>query len=654
MAKERIQFSKRTALLITAAAFLATLMGFGWLLFSLHHEGLKTRTERLYYLPYQFTQLERIKQDQARVPLQMGVREVEPGVFEHTLEIQSSAGERVARMSELGLELSAPTEWRLISADVTFQGNEGAKKSTNFVTSEEKKQGTNSSILLKAMPKAQDANPGSERGLLTIKSTGSSEISVWVQKSIGKPGSPILWTSVPNAEGDPAYASISGWFRYSEEGIPSYSKAQLLAHTWGLGVSGNRVIYTLVGIALLLWISGMSLLLVPDLMAVKVIPRVLGGAVGCTLILGAICVIFSFIFPPFHGPDEVHHFSGYIESSGRENLATNSLAIANLGGFDRIHRKNTEKITSIDVAINKQAEWPPDTTNPYIVGRSPLGMAIWKSVKGFINDENAGLAMLQLRIINGFFVALCLLLALAVSGSIFPMRHLTPWFSAPVLLIPCIAHYSTVVSNYPFLIGGYVIQMVVLGILWVSLDSPALSNRNLAKIGALLGLGLGISLCSADNAIVTLPFWGIILPAWLMARRLSEQLQATGMKDSVVLLGSMIGTLILFCIALAPVSINHSFLPGMTSTKLAEILPTHGSQFLAGICLIALYVTSVSALTYTIGIVGTRAGKKSWRVPWRTLGFAVIALITFALVIWKAPTVPEIDLSKGGNTTAMK
>jgi len=641
---------QRVAILL---AYMATIVGFGWLLFSLHHEGLKTRTERLYYLPYQIFQADRQKQEQARVPIKLQSRQVEPGVYEHTLEIQSGVGESLARMSELGLELSAPSEWALISADVTLQGHEGTKKNPNLVTSKPKKQGTNSIILLKAKSGAQKANPGPERGLLSIKSYGSPELSVWVQKSSGKPVSEILWTSIPNTEGDPVNASLSGWFRYSEEGVPSYSRAQLLAHAWGMGVSGNRVIYALVGIAFLLWISGMGLLLVPNLIP-KVIPRFLAEAIGCSLILGAICAIFSFIFPPFHGPDEVHHFSGYIESIGREDLLCKSLAIANLGSFNRIHRKNTEKVTSIDVVINKQAEWPPDTTNPYVVGRSPLGMAIWKGVKGFINDENAGHAMLQLRIINGLFVAASLLFALAVAGSIFPIRHLAPWFSAPVLLIPCIAHYSTVVSNYPFLIGGYVIQMVVLSILWASLDSSQISDRNLAKFGTLLGLGLGISLCSADNAMVTLPVWGVILPAWLMARRLSEGLQVTGMKDSVILLGSLIGTLIIFCIALAPVSINHSFLPGMTSTKLAQILPVHGSQFIAGIGLVVIYSAALVAFTSLLCVVGPKIWKLSWRIPWRTAGFVVLAFITIALMLWKAPPVPEIDLSRGGNTTAIK
>jgi hypothetical protein len=654
MSKEWIQFSKHTTLLITAAAFLATLMGFAWLLLSLHHEGLKTRAERLYYLPYQLVQAEQAKLDEARMPIKLQSREIEPGVYEHTLEIQSSAGERVAQMSELGLELSAPSEWKLISADVTFQGNEGTKKSANFATSEQKKQGTNSSVLLKAMPKAQDANPGSERGLLTIKSTGSSEISVCVQKSNGKPVSEILWTSVPNAEGDPAYGSLSGWFRYSEEGVPSYSKAQLLAHTWGLGVAGNRVIYTLVGIAFLLWVSGISLLLVHDLMAVKVIPRVLGGAVGCTLIFGSICLIFSFIFPPFHGPDETNHFFTYTKIAGKESLEKGALELANKGCFQRIHRRADNKFVLRDALEIRNEEWPHYGSHHYPLDRSPLERVCWKTLGKIMSHENADSVMLQLRVFNGLFVALCLLLALAVAGSIFPMRHLAPWFSAPVLLIPCIAHYSTVVSNYPFLIGGYVIQVVVLGILWASLDSSQISNRNLAKNGALLGLGLGIALCSADNAMVTLPFWGVILPAWLMARRLSEALQTTGMKDAVVLLGSMIGTLIIFCIALATVSINHSFLPGMTSTKLAQILPVHGSQFVAGIGLIVIYSAALVAFTWLLSVAGPKIYKISWRIPWRTAGFVGLALITIALMLWKAPPVPEIDLSRGANTTAIK
>jgi hypothetical protein len=642
---------QRVAILLV---YMASIVGFGWLLLSLHHPGLKTRTERLYYLPYQNYQEGVIKQSEARVPLRMSVREVESGIFEHSLEVRSSSVESLARMTELGLELSAPSEWALISAVVTFQGNEGTKNSPYFVTSEPKKQGSNSSILLKAKSGAQNANPRPERWLLTIKSSGTSELSVWAQKSIGKPVSPILWTSVPNTEGGPVYASLSGWFRYSEEGVPNYSKAQLLAHTWGMGVAGNRVIYTLVGIAFLLWVSGINLLLVPKLMT-KVIPCYLAGAAGGSLIFTSICLIFSVIFPPFHGPDEVYHFLGYAETSKRENLASNSLEIANLGSFHRIHRIINEKVTSIDLVIENRAEWPPETANPYIAGRSPLGMEIWKGVKGIINDQNAGHAMLQLRVINGLIVAASLLLALAVGGSIFPMRNLAPWFSAPVLLIPCIAHYSTVVSNYPFLIGGYEIQMVVLGILWASLDGLVLSRRHLAKMGGLLGSGMAISLCSADNAMVTLPFWGVILPAFLMVRKTSNISNVVVWpREATALLGSMFGALILFCIALAPFSINHSFLPGTTSSKLAQILPVHGSQFLAGIGLLVVYSAALFAFTSLICVVGLKIWKISFKIPWRTTGFLVLALITIALILWKTPPVPEIGLSRGGNTTAYK
>ena len=652
MSKDEVHVNRRTALLISAVAF-ATLIGFGWLFLSLHHEGLKTRTESLYYLPYQLVQAEQAKLDEARVPIKLQSLEVETGIYVHSLEIQSSVGESLARMSELRLELSAPSAWELVSAQLSFQGDNGHERSPSFFIEEHTKHGTNSSIILKAIPGTQKINPGSARGLLIIKSTGTPELSVWVQKSNGKSVSPILWTKVLNQDGDTAFASLSGWFRYSEEGVPDYSKAQLLAHTWGMGVAGNRVIYALVGIAFVFWISGIGLLILPNVMP-KLIPRFFAGAVGCGLMFCAICLIFSFIFPPFHGPDETNHFLTYTKITGKECLEKGGLELANKGCFQRIHRREDQKFVSRDVLETKNEEWPHYGSHHYPLDRSPLERVCWKTLAKIMPHKNAVSVMLLLRVINGFFVAASLLLALAVAGSIFPMRHLAPWLSAPAILIPCISHYSTVVSNYPFLIGGYVIQMVVLGILWASLDSSQISNQNLAKIGILLGLGLGIALCSADNAMVTLPFWGIILPAWLMARRLADGSKENSRKDAVVLLGSMIGTLTLFCIALAPFCINHSFLPGMTSSKLAPILSVNGSQFLAGVGLVLIYSTALIAFTTILCVVGPKIWKISRRIPWRAAGFVVLALTAIALLIWKAPPVPEIDLSRGGNTTAIK
>ena len=634
--------------------FLASIAGFTIFFLNLQQQGLKTRTERLYYLPYQNYQEGRTKQAEARMPLRMSVREVESGIFEHTLEIQSSSAENFAQMTELALDLSAPSEWKLISADLTFYEAEGNQEAIKFATQAQKKQKKgNSSIVLSvvsALPKA-DLIP--QKGLLVIKAAGARELSIWSQKSAERPVSPILWTLMPNSEekkGEANYASLDGWFRYNEVGVPDYSKAKLLAHMWGLGLDGARIIYGLSGGALLLWISGLGLILAPQVLR-KAIPNYLANALGCSLLFISICLIFAFIFPPFHGPDEVHHFSGYAETSGKENLLSNSLEIANLGSFHRIHRKNSEKFTSIDVAIKNQVEWPPDTANPYIVGRSPLGMSIWKIVKAFINAQNAGLAMLQLRVINGFFVALCLLLALAVTGSIFPAKNLVAWYCAPPLLIPCIAHYSTVVSNYPFLIGGYVIQMVVLGILWASLDSPTPNARQLAKIGALLGLGMGIALCSADNALATLPFWGVILPACLTARSFSKAPQSTELKEGSILIGSMIGILFLFCGALGAFSLDNSFLPQRTSTMLAQILPVHGNLFVACMAFLVLYSVGICAASFACITLGRMFYKKHGDLPWRTAGITTLVLAIVFLIAIKVPGLPEIDLSRGGNTT---
>jgi hypothetical protein len=636
-----------------AAAFLATLMGFGWLLLSLHHEGLKTRPERLYYLPYQLVQAEQAKLDEARVPLKLQTREIEPGVYEHTLEIQSSVGESLARMSELGLELSAPSEWMLISAEVNFQGKEGTQKTSNFATLEEKKQGTNSSILLNAMPKAQLANPGMERGLLTIKSTGAAELSVWVQKSNGKPLSPILWTSVANTERGKVYASLSGWFRYSEEGVPIYSKAQLLAYTWGMGVSGNRVIYGFVGIAFLLWISGMGLLLVPDLIA-NVIPRFLTEAIGCSLIMVAICVIFSFLFPPFHGPDETNHFLTYTKIAGKESLEKSALELANKGCFQRIHRRADNKFVSRDALETRNEVWPHYGKNPYPLDRSPLARVCWKKLGMIIEHVNAASVILHLRVSNGLFVSFCLLLALAVAGSIFPMRHLAPWFSSPVLLIPCIAHYSTVVSNYPFLIGGYVIQMVVLGILWATLDSSQISNRNLAKIGGLLGLGLSIALCSADNAMVTLPFWGIVIPVWLMSQKTDSSNKGSCWIRAGFFLASM-GVSVMFASTLTGSAVRgHAFLPGRVLEQIVKVFGGLGGSFAQGICFLSMYLVGIALVLGALCMMAKIIRKITPATTIQKTAIIALGFLVIVVIIAKPPNVPEIDLSRGGGTTGFK
>jgi hypothetical protein len=641
-------------LVAISLVFLASIAGFTIFFLNLQQQGLKARTERLYYLPYQNYQEGRTKQAEARVPLMMSVREVESGIYEHTLEIQSSSGEIFAKMTELGLDLSAPSEWKLISADLTFFEAEGNQETIKFATQGQKKQKKeNSSIVLSVVSASPQNNLIPQKGLLVIRAAAARELSIWSQKSAERPVSPILWTLMPNTEektGEANYASLDGWFRYNEVGVPDYSKAKLLAHMWGGGVDGEKIIYGLSGGALLLWILGLGLILAPEVLH-KAIPDYLANALGCSLLFISICLIFAFIFPPFHGPDEVHHFSGYVEVSGKGNLVSNSLEIANLGSFHRIHRKNTEKFTNIDVAIKNQKEWPPETANPYIAGRSPLGMAIWKGVKGFINAQDAGLAMLQLRVINGLFVALCLLLALAVTGSVFPAKNLATWYCAPLLLIPCIAHYATVVSNYPFLIGGYVIQMVVLGILWASLDSPAPKARQLAKIGALLGLGMSISLCSADNALATLPFWGLILPVFLITRKFSEASQTTGFKEARVLIGSMVGMLVLFCGALGAFSLNNSFLPVRTSAMLAQILPVHGNLFVAGMAFLVLYSVSICAASFACITLGRMFYKKHGDLPWRTAGITTLVLAIVFLIAIKVPGLPEIDLSRGGNTT---
>ena len=218
-------------LVAISLTFLASIAGFTIFFVNLQQQGLKTRTERLYYLPYQLFQEGRAKQAEARVPLRMGVREVDSGIFEHTLEIQSSSGEIFAQMTELGLDLSAPSEWKLISADLTFYDAEGNQEAIKFATQEQKKQKKeNSSVVLSVVSESPQDNLIPKKGLLVIKAAGARELSIWSQKSSERPVSPILWTLMPNSEekkGEANYASLDGWFRYNEVGVPD-SKAYVV------------------------------------------------------------------------------------------------------------------------------------------------------------------------------------------------------------------------------------------------------------------------------------------------------------------------------------------------------------------------------------------------------------------------------------------
>ena len=101
---------------------------------------------------------------------------------------------------------------------------------------------------------------------------------------------------MPNTEeknGEANYASIDGWFRYNEVGVPDYSRAQLLAHMWGFGVDGDQKINALTGVASLIWVLGIILILIPKVLR-KVMPDYLANALGCSLLFLSICIVFFF------------------------------------------------------------------------------------------------------------------------------------------------------------------------------------------------------------------------------------------------------------------------------------------------------------------------------------------------------------------------
>jgi hypothetical protein len=113
----------------------------------------------------------------------------------------------------------------------------------------------------------------------------------------------------------------------------------------------------------------------------------------------------------------------------------------------------------------------------------------------------------------------------------------------------------------------------------------------------------------------------------------------------------MIGILILFCGAVGAFSLNNSFLPELTASRLAQILPVHGNLFVAGMALLVLFSVSICVASFSCITLGRMFYKKHGGLPWRTAGITILILAIVFLIAIKVPGLPEIDLSRGGNTT---
>jgi hypothetical protein len=628
------------------AAVLFPMLGFGILIFTLTSPGSKTQSQRLFYLPYQVNQEGQNALDHAKQYIKLNSKEVDQGIFENTLKIKCSDRKKMSQIAEIRLNFLSFTTWSVIDAQIASEDTHASY----FTSTEVMQKGTNCSILFKKQPSVTSINSVSSNLILKIRSAGYVDIFACTQMSVEKPISPILWMLFANSRVGEEFCSLDGSFRYSEYGLPEYSKAQLLACTWGMGLEGSKTIYFLIGVAFVLWIIGVSFFLIKGSISNILFPK----AVGCSLLFLSSCFILGIIFPPLHGPDESNHFLSFIKTSGHKSLEKDALDLANKGCFQRIHRNRNEKFTSASVMESRSEDWPYYAWISYPLNRSPLGKICWKALGKIIPNENASTAIISLRFANGIFVAFCIFLALSIAETIFKDKNIAPWLSLPVLLVPSVAYYSTVLSNYPFLIGGYVIQMIVLGILWSVSENESLLGRNFAKIGALLGLGISVSLCAADNSMVVLPFWVILVSAFFMNSELTQENNPfSSVKNMLYLIGFLSLVILLICSIVGVISPEHEFLPGKVMDVLNVKIGLANHTFQEGMIFIALYILLLFICVIFSLMIGK--GFQKYKAAIYIRKIVIIGLISGLMwgFLTKHHSTPEIEHSKGMGTTAI-
>jgi hypothetical protein len=355
------------------------------------------------------------------------------------------------------------------------------------------------------------SNIGSDSQIVTIRihSQGSPSLALKGQFAVNKPPSTILWLRQASDQGVSGFASPLGW-RDPEQYSERFSKAQLLAHMWGFSIHGDRYIYSLLILAAVVWLGGIFAL-TSGTFTDGVYANGITLAIGTVCLFASTGLVYLTISPPFQGPDEADHFLTYTRLNNLPALADNALAIANGGHFERIKFKTDEKFSAADVNAPMVESWARhiDPNNP---NRSPLAKWVWVRTTKLVDPIHAGTALLCLRVLNILFVSACIGFSIAVAAWCLKGNGQPIFMIAPILLTPSICYFSTVFSNYPFLIGGYIFQAVALGLIWQSDGRERYETRFRLSSGFLAGSGVMIAVISSDNGIFSIAFWGILIP----------------------------------------------------------------------------------------------------------------------------------------------
>lgn len=577
-----------------------------------------------------------------KLPFPLKREEMDDGINRHVAVLAGDAGSGIFNARTISLHMvTYGAHGEVVSAKILISDKSNGQVLARYEVPRETVIQDNKQLKFYRIinPELPFSATGEVGVKLEIVSRGSPNLALWSEYAPEAPVCKFLWAPMSLSQGEPGFASIYGWHERPTVG-PPLSRATLLASTWG--ISGSRAIYFAVCIAMALGTIGTLILATCS----KSFPFIS----GICLLYAGIALVYVIIIPPFQAPDEPDHFLTYAYAKTKSDpnyLSESGLALANIGHFERLKFRTEEKFVAGDVGHPLSGGWASHVLRNDI-NRSPIAKVIWSAIGELLERESATRALLVLRLGNVAFLSFCVAVSLGIVVWGGRSDALTVFLVAPLLLAPSLVFYSTVVSNYSFLIGGYVFQMIALGVMWSAGTSAVRLPRCDAAVGILIGFGLIIAIGSSDNGVLCIAFWGLLIPVYWFVRGRRALAYGAGMDRCKMFLVFLVATMVLGWITLWALTGSAHILP--------EFLTWHLNRVLNGSLLAGWDSQALVAAAFIIPLIVTSLGAfwagfylREFHCPniIRTISGLLVIIVMVLIAFAPAFQIPEARDTEG-------
>lgn len=574
-----------------------------------------------------------------REPVALESKTSERGLSKHEIHLSSSLGKHLEGIKSIGILMATyNNRVDVVSAELEFLDNSTGKIIASF------RADPNTDLLDNRMLMfSRDPSPGSDvqsddqSVAIRITRKEAAPLAIWgIMEGTG-PRSPHLWQRISN-NGKPEVVSFLGVFDTFEK-IPAKKRFHLLAATWGISQERAWLILLPVFLAGALWIAGTGLSVRPSPQTGRMAFQAVSS--GC-LFLG-LALLYSTLIPPFQAPDEPDHFLTFASLTGRKTLEADALDLANAGHFDRIKRNLDQHFAAADVGNPLRSKWSSEIEKTD-VNRSPLTQILWPIFAKFLPLGAPGPALFSLRVTNALIVALSLVAALVCLGCLIDPVPLSIVSSGPFLMVPTFCLYAVAVSNYPFLIAGYIFQTAALSALWIGCGERRTAKIFHAALGCLVTMGLLVSMAGGDSGVFGVAFWAVLLPFVFFFRGTGTQDKRSETQNILCLAATTTGTLMLAKIVALIIFPEGNLLPEKVGGRIGEILAKYGVGFLPPeTTALLLFVLAATLGSFLMLHAGWRAGRWTCEKYLRFIPPVLLGLLAAFVLLAPGFQVPDIE-----------